>query len=53
MQCGNSFVLYQLDDGNQQVGVSQPAEHILKGTEVFIGNTLGDAVTRRLPHNNQ
>lgn len=28
-------------------GVSQPAEHILKGTEVFIGNTLGDAVAER------
>lgn len=41
------LVLYQLDDGNQQVGVSQPAEHILKGTEVFIGNTLGDAVAER------
>lgn len=41
------LVLYQLDDGNQQVGVSQPAEHILKGTEVFIGNALGDAVAER------
>ena len=38
------LVFYQLDDGYQQVGVAQPAENVFKRAEVFVGNTLGDAV---------
>ena len=41
------FILYQFDDRHQQIGISQPTEDIFEGTQVFIGNTLGDAVTER------
>ena len=41
------LVLYQLDDGNQQVGVPQPAEDIIERTEILVGNAFGDAVAER------
>lgn len=39
------FVFYQLDDGYQQVGISQPAENVFERAEVFVGYAFGDAVT--------
>ena len=44
------LVLYQLDDGENQVGIAQPAEHIVEDGHVLILNTLGDAVRERRQH---
>ena len=35
------LVLDQLDYGEQQLRISQPAEHIVDRTQIFIGNPLG------------
>ncbi len=35
------LVLDQLDDGKQQLRISQPAKHIVDRTQIFIGNPLG------------
>jgi len=41
------LVFYQFDDGYQQIGVTQPAEHVLESTQVLVGNAFGDAVAER------
>src|SRR3712207_1419545 len=41
------LILHQLDDGDQQVGVSQPAEHVFERAEVFVDDALRDAVAER------
>ena len=41
------LVFNQLDDGYQQIGVSQPTENIVERTEVFVGNAFGDTMTER------
>ena len=38
------LVLNQFDDGNQQIGISQPAEYIFKNTQVFVFHSLPDTV---------
>ena len=38
------LILNQLDDGDQQVVIAQPAEDLLEGGEVFVGDALRDAV---------
>ena len=44
------LVLYQLDDGHQQIGIPQPAEHIFKDTQVFVFHTFPDAMRERRQH---
>ena len=44
------LILNQFDDGKQQVCISQPAEYIFKGTEVFVLHTFCDAVRERGKH---
>ena len=41
------LVFYQLDDGHQQIGVSQPAEHILEDAQVFMLHSFLDAMRER------
>ena len=43
-------ILYQFDDGNQQVRIAQPAEHIFKSTQVFMLHTGGNAMRKRSKH---
>ena len=45
------FVFYQLNDGQQQIGVSQPTKHVFKIGEIFMLDARGDAVTERGEHN--
>ena len=44
------LVLDELDDGQQQVGVPQPAEDIFEDAEVFVLHAGGDAVAERREH---
>ena len=44
------FVLDELDDGEQEVGIAQPAEDILKDTEVLVLHAPGDAVAEGGQH---
>ena len=37
-------VLQQLDDGEDEVGVAQPAEHVVEDAHVLVLDALGDAV---------
>ena len=41
------LILYELDDGEDEVGVAQPAEYVIEDAEVFVLHTLGDAVGER------
>ena len=38
------LVLNQFDDREDEVGIAQPAEHIVENRQVFMLDTLGDAV---------
>ena len=38
------LILNQLDDGEDEVGVAQPAEDIIEDTQVFILHTLGNTM---------
>ena len=44
------LVLYQLDDGKNQVGIAQPAENIIKDAQILILHSLGDAMGERSKH---
>ena len=44
------LVLDELDDGEQQVGVAQPAEDILEDAQVLVFHAGGDAVRERGEH---
>ncbi len=44
------LVFYQLDDGEEQVGVAQPAEHVVEDGEVHVLHALPDAVAERGKH---
>ena len=44
------FVLEQLDDGEEQIGVAQPAEHIFEGRKIFVLDARTDAVTEGGKH---
>ena len=45
------LVLEQLDDGEEQIGVAQPAEHIFEGRKIFVLDARTDAVTEGGEHN--
>ena len=38
------LVLNQLDDAHDEVGVTQPAEHIIEHRHILVLNTFGNAV---------
>ena len=38
------LVLYQLDDGQDEVGVTQPTEHVIEDGHILVLYALGDAV---------
>ena len=44
------LVLYQLDDAEDEVGVAQPAEHIVEYRHILILYALRDAVRERCQH---
>ena len=44
------LVLYQLDDGHQQVGIPQPTEDIFKDTQVLVLHTLPNTMRERRQH---
>ena len=44
------LILYQFNDRKQQVGISQPTEHILKDAQVFVLHTLGNTVREGSQH---
>ncbi len=44
------LVLYQLDDGKNQVGITQPTEHVVEDTQVFVLHTLSNAMRERSQH---
>ena len=46
-------VFHQLDDGEQQFRVSQPAEDVLEDAQVFVLHTLRNAVTERREHHDR
>ena len=41
------LILNELDDGEDEVGVAQPAEYVIEDAEVFVLHSLGDAVGER------
>ncbi len=43
-------VLHELDDAQEQFGVSQPAEHVLKGREILVLHPAGDSVAEGCEH---
>ena len=45
------LVLEQLDDGEEQIGVAQPAEHIFEGRKIFVLDARRDAVAEGGEHN--
>ena len=45
------LVLYQFDDGNQQVRIAQPTEHILKSAQVLVLHAGGNAMRKRSEDN--
>ena len=45
------LVFYQLDDGHQQIGVSQPAEHILEDAQIFMLHSFLNTVRERSQYN--
>ncbi|CDD51019.1 conserved domain protein [Bacteroides sp. CAG:875] len=44
------LVLNQFDDGDQQVGISQPAEHVFKNAQVLVFHPFLDAMRKRSQH---
>ena len=44
------LVLDELDDGEDEVGVAQPAEHIVEDGHVLVLDALGDAMRERREH---
>ena len=44
------LVFDELDDGENEVGIAQPTEHVVEDGEVFILHTAGDAVGKRREH---
>ena len=44
------LVLNELDDGKDEVGVAQPAEHIVEDAHVFVFYAAGDAVAEGREH---
>ena len=44
------LVLYQLDDGKNQVGIAQPTEYIVEHREVFVLHTAGNAMRKGGEH---
>ena len=44
------LVLHQLDDGQDEVGIAQPAENIVEDAQVFVLDALRDAVGERSQH---
>ena len=44
------LVLHQLDDGQDEVGIAQPAENIVEDAQVLMLDTLRDAVGERCQH---
>ena len=44
------LVLYELDDGENEVGVAEPAEHIVEDAEVLVLHALRYAVRERREH---
>ena len=44
------LVLYQLDEGKNEIGIAQPAEHIVEDAQVFVLHTLGDAMREGSKH---
>ena len=47
------LVFYQLNDRYQQIGIAQPAEHIVKCAQIFIGNTCCNTMTERSKNDNR
>ena len=41
------LILNELDDGEDEIGVAQPAEYVIEDAEVFVLHSLGDAVGER------
>ena len=44
------FVLNEFDDGEEEVGVAQPAEDVFEDAQVLVFHTRGDAVTEGREH---
>ena len=44
------LVLNQLDDGHQQIGISQPAEHVFENAQVLVFHPFLDAMRKRSQH---
>ena len=44
------LVLYQLDNGEDEVGVAEPAEHVVEDGEVFVLHALRDAMREGREH---
>ena len=38
------LVFYQLDDGQDEIRIAQPAEHVVEDTHVLVLDALSDAV---------
>ena len=47
------LILNQLNDGEQQLRVTQPAEHIINGTQVLVGHPLRDLLRERGQHHDR
>ena len=47
------LVFNQLDDGQEQVGVAEPAEHIFEDGQVLVLHSLGDTVGERRQHHDR
>ena len=45
------LVLNQLDDREYQIGIAQPAEHIVEDGHILMLNALGNAMRERSQHN--
>ena len=47
------LIFYQLDDGEDEVRVAQPTEHIVEGCHILILDALGDTMRERCQHHNR
>lgn len=47
------LVFDQLNDRHQQIGISQPTEHIVECTQIFVCNPFGNTMTERCQDDNR